>query len=76
MKSAFTRTGKRDLAGLIDDGVKSMTRYVLNNFKDGGKQDAFDLITGTYQPDKDGTCISGMNMRDVHVLNTIVMMIM
>lgn len=33
LKSGFTRTGKRTLAGLIDDGVKSMTRYYLNNFK-------------------------------------------
>jgi len=46
MKSAFTRTGKRDTAGLIDDGVKSLTRYFLNNFRDGAKQDAIDLVTG------------------------------
>jgi hypothetical protein len=62
MKSAFTRTGKRDLAGLLDDGVKSMTRYFLNNFKDGGKQDALDLVTGTFKPDKDGMCISDTAM--------------
>ena len=48
MKSAFTRTGKRDIAGLIDDGVKSLTRYFLNNFRDGAKQDAIDLVTGAY----------------------------
>lgn len=48
MKSAFTRTGKRDLAGLIDDGQKSLTRYFLNNFRDGVKQDALDLVTGTH----------------------------
>ena len=45
MKSAFTRTGKRDLAGLLDDGRKSLTRYFLNNFRDGEKQDAIDLVT-------------------------------
>ena len=45
MKSAFTRTGKRDFAGLIDDGTKSLTRYFLNNFRDGEKQDAIDLVT-------------------------------
>lgn len=33
LKSGFTRTGKRTVAGLIDDGIKSMTRYYLNNFK-------------------------------------------
>jgi len=35
MKSGFTRTGKRTLGGLVDDGVKSLTRYYLNNFKVG-----------------------------------------
>ena len=35
LKSGFTRTGKRTLGGLIDDGVKSITRYYLNNFKVG-----------------------------------------
>jgi len=49
MKSAFTRTGKRDIAGLLDDGAKSLTRYFLNNFRDGAKQDAIDLATGTYK---------------------------
>ncbi|KAL4856549.1 Phosphoinositide phosphatase SAC7 [Chlorella vulgaris] len=52
MKSAFTRTGKRDIWGLLDDGAKSLTRYVngyyLNNFEDGHKQDALDLVTGSY----------------------------
>lgn len=48
MKSKFTRTGKRDLAGLLDDGKKSLTRYFLNNFRDGTKQDALDLVTGAY----------------------------
>ena len=55
MKSAFTRTGKRDFAGLLDDGAKSLTRYILNNFRDGEKQDALDLVTGTYRPERDGT---------------------
>lgn len=54
MKSAFTRTGKRDFSGLMDDGIKSLTRYYLNNFRDGGKQDALDLVTGTFRPERDG----------------------
>ena len=63
LKSGFTRTGKRTYGGLVDDGVKSLTRYYLNNFCDGRKQDAFDLITGTYTVDKSGcplvcACIS------------------
>ena len=48
LKSGFTRYGKRDTMGLLDDGVKSGVRYYLNNFKDGEKQDAVDLITGNY----------------------------
>lgn len=46
LKSGFTRTGKRTIGGLLDDGVKSAMRYYLNNFRDGQKQDALDLITG------------------------------
>ena len=49
MKSAFTRTGKRDVWGLLDDGAKSLTRYYLNNFQDGHKQDALDLVTGSFK---------------------------
>ncbi|KAK9864404.1 hypothetical protein WJX84_006665 [Apatococcus fuscideae] len=48
LKSGFTRYGKRDTMGLLDDGVKSGVRYYLNNFKDGKKQDAIDFITGNY----------------------------
>ncbi len=50
LKSGFTRTGKRSLGGLLDDGIKSVVRYYLNNFEDGRKQDAYDLVTGAYQP--------------------------
>lgn len=52
LKSGFTRTGKRTMGGMIDDGIKSLTRYYLNNFCDGRKQDALDLVTGTYHVDK------------------------
>lgn len=54
LKSGFTRTGKRTTFGLLDDGVKSVVRYYLNNFCDGRKQDAVDLITGNYSISKDG----------------------
>ena len=52
LKSGFTRTGKRTLGGKLDDGYKSLTRYYLNNFRDGRKQDALDLVTGTYRIEK------------------------
>ena len=48
LKSGFTRTGKRTTWGLLDDGIKSVTRYYLNTFRDGQKQDAFDFVTGSY----------------------------
>jgi len=48
LKSGFTRTGKRTLSGFIDDGIKSIKRYYLNNFEDGRKQDALDLVSGTF----------------------------
>lgn len=40
--------GQRTFGGLLDDGAKSAMRYVLNNFYDGAKQDALDLVTGSY----------------------------
>uniref|UniRef100_A0A7S3QTW7 SAC domain-containing protein n=1 Tax=Dunaliella tertiolecta TaxID=3047 RepID=A0A7S3QTW7_DUNTE len=50
MKSGFTRTGKRTTGGAIDDGVKAVTRYYLNNYQDGKKQDAIDFLTGSFTP--------------------------
>jgi len=49
LKSGFTRTGKRTVGGMLDDGYKSVARYYLNNFQDGKKQDAVDLVTGEQQ---------------------------
>lgn len=50
LKSGFTRTGKRTTMGLVDDGLKSAVRYYLNNFEDGQKQDAYDIITAAFRP--------------------------
>ncbi|KIY51304.1 hypothetical protein FISHEDRAFT_64308 [Fistulina hepatica ATCC 64428] len=52
LKSDFTRINKRTRKGLLEDGVKSAVRYLKNNFFDGARQDAFDLITGAYVPRK------------------------
>ncbi|KAF6766085.1 inositol/phosphatidylinositol phosphatase [Ephemerocybe angulata] len=38
--------------GVLEDGVKSVTRYLKNTFFDGTKQDAFDLVTGAWIPRK------------------------
>ncbi|EKM60821.1 uncharacterized protein PHACADRAFT_133631 [Phanerochaete carnosa HHB-10118-sp] len=50
LKTDFTRTGKRTKLGLLEDGYKSIMRYLKNNFFDGARQDAFDLMTGTWTP--------------------------
>jgi len=52
LKSGFTRTGKRGAGGLLDDGAKSAVRYLRNNFADGRRQDALDLLGGAYVPSK------------------------
>lgn len=46
LKADFTRTGKRRLRGGLHDGMNSLTRYYLNNFVDGQRQDALDLFLG------------------------------
>ncbi|KAG1660814.1 hypothetical protein FOA52_010239 [Chlamydomonas sp. UWO 241] len=51
MKSMYTRTGKRTMGGIVDDGYKAVARFYLNNFQDGKKQDAVDLATGAYVPE-------------------------
>lgn len=48
LKTDFTRTGKRSMRGTLNDGYNSVLRYYLNNFTDGYKQDAINLITGRY----------------------------
>ncbi|KAL4136931.1 hypothetical protein KRP22_000551 [Phytophthora ramorum] len=52
LKTDFTRTGRRTIAGALQDGVNSVTRYYLNNFSDGVRQDTFDLLVGNFAPDK------------------------
>jgi hypothetical protein len=54
LKTDFTRTGNRTKAGQLQDLNSSVTRYVLNNFADGPRQDAFDLFLGTYLPSDSG----------------------
>ncbi|KAJ1532431.1 hypothetical protein HK096_006811 [Nowakowskiella sp. JEL0078] len=47
LRSDVVRTGKRQwLKGSFDDGVNSLTRYYLNNFFDGKKQDGYDFWGG------------------------------
>lgn len=50
LKTDFTRTGQRTKAGAFNDFTNSATRYLKNNYKDGDRQDSFDLILGEYIP--------------------------
>lgn len=48
LKGDIVRYGKQTLSGLIKDGISALSRYYLNNFQDGVRQDAIDLISGNY----------------------------
>lgn len=48
LKTDFTRTGKRTKEGAIQDGINSVQRYIKNNYYDGSRQDAYDLLTGSW----------------------------
>ncbi|KAJ8325542.1 Phosphoinositide phosphatase sac1 [Batrachochytrium dendrobatidis] len=51
LKADITRTGERQvIRGSINDGINSLTRYYLNNFSDGRKQDAYDIWSGKVTP--------------------------
>ncbi|KAI9093135.1 SacI homology domain-containing protein [Phlyctochytrium arcticum] len=50
LKADVTRTGKKTLGGSVTDGINSLTRYYLNNFVDGRRQDGYDLFTGKALP--------------------------
>ncbi|XP_058108077.1 phosphoinositide phosphatase SAC6-like isoform X2 [Magnolia sinica] len=48
LKRDLVRYGKQTIPGLLMDGWNAMSRYYQNNFVDGTKQDAIDLIHGHY----------------------------
>ncbi|KAJ7944064.1 Phosphoinositide phosphatase family protein [Quillaja saponaria] len=48
LKGDFVRFGQRTIQGIVNDGVNALQRYYLNNFRDGAKQDAIDLLQGHY----------------------------
>ena len=54
LKTDFTRTGNRTRRGAFQDLSNSITRYILNNFMDGSRQDAFDVFLGQYLPSTSG----------------------
>ncbi|XP_024026440.1 phosphoinositide phosphatase SAC8 isoform X3 [Morus notabilis] len=54
LKGDLVRYGKQTLGGLIKDGMSALSRYYLNNFHDGIRQDAMDLISGRYNINRNG----------------------
>ncbi|CAL0311422.1 unnamed protein product [Lupinus luteus] len=48
LKGDFVRFGHRTVQGILKDGVNALLRYYFNNFRDGTKQDAIDLLQGHY----------------------------
>ena len=38
LKTDFTRTGKRTKVGALEDGYRSIMRYLKNNYFDGARQ--------------------------------------
>ncbi|KAK6205200.1 SacI homology domain-containing protein [Scheffersomyces amazonensis] len=53
LKTDFTRTGRRTKRGALADLQNSITRYIKNNYKDGSRQDSYDLFLGEYKPYQD-----------------------
>ncbi|KAG7664072.1 SAC1 [[Candida] subhashii] len=54
LKTDFTRLGKRTYRGNLSDLSNSITRYFKNNFRDGSRQDSYDLFLGKYRPFQEG----------------------
>ncbi|WVW80630.1 hypothetical protein I302_102616 [Kwoniella bestiolae CBS 10118] len=54
LKADYTRTGTRSKEGMLQDGYKSVMRYIRNNFFDGDRQDAFDILTGAWVAKRGG----------------------
>jgi len=50
LKTDITRTGKRTMRGLANDGINSCMRYVKNNFYDGDLQDAYNYFLLLHNP--------------------------
>ncbi|KAI8053987.1 SacI homology domain-containing protein [Syncephalis plumigaleata] len=51
LKTDFTRTGKRGKAGAMQDLNNSIVRYIKNNYLDGARQDAYDILLGEFEVD-------------------------
>ncbi|CAK9139979.1 unnamed protein product [Ilex paraguariensis] len=79
LKGDLVRYGRQTMAGLIKDGMSALSRYYLNNFQDGIRQDAMDLISGHYMVNKNSPSLFQRNdfeslnvsNKDVHFLKSL-----
>lgn len=55
LKTDYTRLGKRTANGALQDGLNALTRYYKNNFSDGYKLDAMNLLLGYFKLPEGGT---------------------
>ena len=60
LKTDFTRYGTRTLQGKLRDGVNAITRYALNNFFDGAREDAIALFVGCWDTGKSSSVGEGL----------------
>ncbi|KAL2920056.1 Phosphoinositide phosphatase sac1 [Polyrhizophydium stewartii] len=69
LKADVTRTGKRQVVkGSLDDGMNSLTRYYINNFTDGRRQDAYDLWSGKTTLAKINELVATQGAKQAHRL--------
>eukprot|EP00035_Acanthoeca_spectabilis_P025701 m.459516 g.459516 ORF g.459516 m.459516 type:complete len:610 (-) comp21771_c0_seq1:51-1880(-) len=70
LKTDFTRTGKRTMAGRFSDFCQSALRYYMNNLADGYRQDAIDVFLGHYKvQNNEGVAVASpvADRRESHV---------
>jgi hypothetical protein len=48
MLFSVTRTGKRNLVGIVDHGMKTLGRFYQQNVQDNYKQEVIDLFVGEH----------------------------
>ncbi|XP_078160508.1 SAC domain-containing protein 8 isoform X1 [Carex rostrata] len=61
LKGDLVRYGRQTFSGLVKDGLSALSRYYLNNFQDGIRQDALDLISGRYNVSRGGPSLFQLN---------------
>lgn len=71
LKTDFTRTGKRTYNGALQDLKNSIVRYFKNNYKDGERQDGYDLVLGNFKPWDYNSSLSPFEDRRTFVVQSL-----